>query len=73
MGLSSLLNRYQPNELFFEKATMSLKSSFKGFLGKTVINVTMWLKLEKDIYNPKSKSIKAGHKDEYRASKSSYL
>ena len=57
MGLSSLLNRYQPNELFFEKATMSLKSSFKGFLGKTVINVTMWLKLEKDIYNPKEKII----------------
>ncbi|MDX2374840.1 NERD domain-containing protein [Psychrobacter sp. PP-21] len=30
---------------------MSLKSSFKGFLGETVINVAMWLKLEKDIYH----------------------
>ena len=29
---------------------MSLKSSFKGFLGETVINVAMWLKLEKDVY-----------------------
>ena len=57
MGLSSLLNRYQPNELFFEKATMSLKSSFKGFLGETVINVAMWLKLEKDVYNLKEKII----------------
>ena len=32
-------------------AIMSLKSSFKGFLGETVINVAMWLKLEKDIYH----------------------
>ncbi|PKH78888.1 NERD domain-containing protein [Psychrobacter sp. 4Bb] len=30
---------------------MSLKSTFKGFLGETVINVAMWLKLEKDIYH----------------------
>lgn len=30
---------------------MSLKSSFKGFLGETVINVAMWLKLEKSIYH----------------------
>ncbi|MGO2279582.1 MULTISPECIES: NERD domain-containing protein [unclassified Psychrobacter] len=30
---------------------MSLKSSFKGFLGETVINVAMWLKLEKNIYH----------------------
>ena len=30
---------------------MSLKSSFKGFLGETVINVAMWLKLEKDAYH----------------------
>jgi len=30
---------------------MSLKSSFKGFLGETVINVAMWLKLEKDVYH----------------------
>ena len=30
---------------------MSLKSSFKGFLGETVINVAMWLKLEKDLYH----------------------
>ncbi|WP_227678447.1 nuclease-related domain-containing protein [Psychrobacter vallis] len=29
---------------------MSLKSTFKGFLGETVINVAMWLKLDKDIY-----------------------
>lgn len=29
---------------------MSLKSTFKGFLGETVINVAMWLKLEKDVY-----------------------
>ena len=36
---------------------MSLKSSFKGFLGETVINVAMWLKLEKDVYNPKEKII----------------
>ena len=30
---------------------MSLKSSFKGFLGETVINVAMWLKLEKNVYH----------------------
>jgi hypothetical protein len=30
---------------------MSLKSTFKGFLGETVINVVMWLKLEKDVYH----------------------
>jgi hypothetical protein len=30
---------------------MSLKFSFKGFLGETVINVAMWLKLEKDVYH----------------------
>ncbi|WP_296208343.1 NERD domain-containing protein [Psychrobacter sp. UBA3480] len=30
---------------------MSLKSSFKGFLGEAVINVAMWLKLEKDVYH----------------------
>lgn len=30
---------------------MSLKSSFKGFLGETVINIAMWLKLEKDVYH----------------------
>lgn len=32
-------------------AIMSLKSTFKGFLGETVINVAMWLKLEKDVYH----------------------
>jgi len=30
---------------------MSLKSTFKGFFGETVINVAMWLKLEKDVYH----------------------
>ncbi len=30
---------------------MSLMSSFKGILGETVINVAMWLKLEKDVYH----------------------
>ncbi|MEN6669091.1 NERD domain-containing protein [Psychrobacter sp. B38] len=30
---------------------MSLKSSFKGFLGETVINVAMWLKLDKEVYH----------------------
>lgn len=30
---------------------MSLKSTFKGFIGETVINVAMWLKLEKDVYH----------------------
>jgi hypothetical protein len=30
---------------------VSLKSTFKGFLGETVINVAMWLKLEKDVYH----------------------
>ncbi|MEJ6069850.1 NERD domain-containing protein, partial [Psychrobacter sp. 16-Bac2893] len=30
---------------------MSLMSSFKGVLGETVINVAMWLKLEKDLYH----------------------
>ena len=30
---------------------MTLMSSFKGFLGETVINVAMWLKLEKDVYH----------------------
>jgi len=30
---------------------MSLKSTFKGFLGETVINVAMRLKLEKDVYH----------------------
>ena len=30
---------------------MSLKSTFKGFLGETVINVAMWLKLDKDVYH----------------------
>lgn len=81
---------------------MSLKSTFKGFLGEIVINVAMWLKLEKDVYHRlnnvtlplanggstqinhivvpytvslrlRSKIIKARYKDEYRASKSSYL
>ncbi len=32
-------------------AIMSLKSTFKGFIGETVINVAMWLKLEKDVYH----------------------
>lgn len=30
---------------------MSLMSSFKGVVGETVINVAMWLKLEKDVYH----------------------
>ncbi len=30
---------------------MSLMSSFKGVLGETVINIAMWLKLEKDVYH----------------------
>ena len=30
---------------------MSLKSNFKGFLGETVINVAMWLKLDNNIYH----------------------
>ena len=30
---------------------MSLMSSFKGVLGETVINVAMWLKLEKHLYH----------------------
>ena len=30
---------------------MSFMSSFKGILGETVINVAMWLKLDKDIYH----------------------
>lgn len=30
---------------------MSFISTFKGFLGETVINVAMWLKLEKDVYH----------------------
>ncbi|MBH0006167.1 NERD domain-containing protein [Psychrobacter sp. SWN149] len=30
---------------------MSLKSTFKGVLGETVINVAMWLKLEKNVYH----------------------
>lgn len=30
---------------------MSLKSTFKGFLGETVINVATWLKLDKTIYH----------------------
>ncbi len=30
---------------------MSLKSSFKGFIGETVINVAMWLKLDKNVYH----------------------
>lgn len=30
---------------------MSLISSFKGILGETVINVAMWLKLDKEIYH----------------------
>ncbi|QOD12176.1 NERD domain-containing protein [Psychrobacter sp. 28M-43] len=30
---------------------MSLKSTFKGFLGETIINVAMWLKLEKNVYH----------------------
>ncbi|WP_201585705.1 NERD domain-containing protein [Psychrobacter jeotgali] len=30
---------------------MSLISSFKGILGETVINVAMWLKLEKEVYH----------------------
>lgn len=30
---------------------MSLISSFKGILGETVINVAMWLKLDKDVYH----------------------
>ena len=51
MGLSFLFNRYQPNELFFEKATISLKSTFKCFISETVIKVAMWLTLEKDVYH----------------------
>ena len=30
---------------------MSFMSSFKGILGETVINVAMWLKLDKDVYH----------------------
>lgn len=30
---------------------MSLKSTFKGLLGETVISVAMWLKLDKDVYH----------------------
>ena len=30
---------------------MSLMSSFKGIVGETVINMAMWLKLEKDVYH----------------------
>ncbi|WP_296245380.1 MULTISPECIES: NERD domain-containing protein [unclassified Psychrobacter] len=30
---------------------MSLMSSFKGIVGETVINVAMWLKLDKDVYH----------------------
>ncbi|MGM8897707.1 MULTISPECIES: nuclease-related domain-containing protein [unclassified Psychrobacter] len=30
---------------------MSLISSFKGILGETIINVAMWLKLDKEIYH----------------------
>ena len=30
---------------------MSLISSFKGILGETVINVAMWLKLDKEVYH----------------------
>ena len=30
---------------------MSLMSSFKGIVGETVINIAMWLKLDKDIYH----------------------
>jgi len=30
---------------------VSLISSFKGILGETVINVAMWLKLDKDVYH----------------------
>ena len=30
---------------------MSLMSSFKGIVGEIVINVAMWLKLEKDVYH----------------------
>ncbi|MGP9544603.1 NERD domain-containing protein [Psychrobacter sp. AOP7-B1-25] len=30
---------------------MSLKPTFKGFIGETVINVAMWLKLKKDVYH----------------------
>lgn len=30
---------------------MSLMSSFKGIVGEIVINVAMWLKLDKDIYH----------------------
>lgn len=30
---------------------MSLMSSFKGILGETVINVAMWLKLDKAVYH----------------------
>lgn len=52
---------------------MSLKSSFKGFLGETVINVAMWLKLDKEIYNMKETITKAGYKNGCHVSKSSYL
>ncbi|WP_256958826.1 nuclease-related domain-containing protein [Psychrobacter sp. JB385] len=45
------MSRCQPSETLFEKFTISLKSTFKGFLGETVINVAMWLKLEKDVYH----------------------
>lgn len=30
---------------------MSIMSSFKGILGETVINVAMWLKLDKEVYH----------------------
>ena len=30
---------------------MSLMSNFKGIVGETVINVAMWLKLDKDVYH----------------------
>lgn len=30
---------------------MSFISSFKGVLGETVINIAMWLKLDKEVYH----------------------
>ena len=37
--------------LYIVEKIMSLMSSFKGVLGETVINIAMWLKLEKDVYH----------------------
>ena len=46
-----VLMGYKFWSLYTGKVSMSFISSFKGVLGETVINIAMWLKLDKEVYH----------------------